>query len=133
VAGTVYDCSEGDGILGAAIGTTGVDNRTKVTYFTGDIPSPVLRSTDGDGVFAILNHEAGATTLAAVMHKQWCSDSTDCACGGLSEDGLPADCTDQACLEAQMDGKSAELALIGSNTIFVYPDAVTIASVRPGR
>ncbi|HBU49494.1 MAG TPA: hypothetical protein DEB46_14400 [Myxococcales bacterium] len=133
IAGSVYDCSEGDGILGAAIGTTAVDRQTKVAYFTGDLPSPVLRSTDGDGVFAILNHAAGQTTLAAVMHKQWCTDAVDCACGGLSAEGLPADCTDQACLEAQMDGKTAELTLIGSNRIFVYPDSVTVASVRPGR
>ena len=105
IAGSVYDCSEGDGILGAAIGTTAVDRQTKVAYFTGDLPSPVLRSTDGDGVFAILSHAAGQTTLAAVMHKQWCTDAVDCACGGLSAEG-PADCTDQACLEAQMDGKT---------------------------
>lgn len=107
IAGEVHDCSDTI-IEGAAVGLPGADSKTSVAYFDGDPddPKPDLRrvTTASDGLYVLLN----VTTDAGQNEHEITAGVREAGCTG-------DDCTCQSA---------------GSRTVRVFPDSVTIVTLR---
>lgn len=123
IAGGISDCND-EAISGAAIASSGASLRTRTGYFQGEYPSPRKRATEGDATYVLLNHPPGDALVGAFVHNEVCDDDhqEDCQCGGLEAGDLV---TERA-------GDRSTLKLIGGRRVRVYPDSVTILSMRYG-
>jgi hypothetical protein len=108
IAGEIHDCADKI-VQGASVSTDQLDSSTSIAYFDGNTedPKPDLSrlSTNTDGLYVLLNvtTEPGKNvhTVYAGMRDPSCTSDTDCQCLSMS-----------------------------SRTIKVYPDSVSIATLR---
>jgi hypothetical protein len=108
IAGEVHDCDDKI-IANAAMTSSQLDSKSKLAYFDGNTsnPNPDLRrkSTNTDGLYAIMNATTdpgkNVHTLAGGILDPTCTTAPDCQCVSL-----------------------------GSRTVRVFPDSVTIATLR---
>ena len=123
IAGAIADCND-DAIAGAAVASSAANLSTRTAYFQGDYPSPQKRGTEGDATYVLLNHPPGPALIAAFVHNEMCDadHQADCVCDGLED----------AELTTQRSGERATLKLVGGQRVRVYPDSVTILSMRYG-
>jgi hypothetical protein len=107
IAGEIHDCDDVI-VENATVASSNADAQTKVTYFNGDEDDPTpdltLNATNSDGLYVILNAE------------------TD---DGDNEHVIAAGYVDADC-----DGDDCQCKSLSSRTIRVFPDSVTIVTLR---
>jgi len=112
IAGEIHDCDDKI-VQGASVTSDQEDATTKITYFNGDTedPEPQLarQSTNTDGLYVVLN----ATTDAGKEVHTISAGILDPACTTLTS--APADC---------------QCVSLSSRSIEVYPDSVSIVTLR---
>ncbi len=107
IAGEIHDCND-KLVQGASVTTSLLDLTTKVTYFNGNAsdPSPKLTalSTNTDGLYVVLNANTAPGSDVHVISA------------GILEPG----CTGDQC----------SCVSLGSRTIRVFPDSVSVVTLR---
>ena len=127
VAGEVQDCTSDDTIKNAVVSLS--NKAKKLAYFNVDFPPAVANledpkvdqsrtRTNADGLYAAIAVDAmdggQEVTIGAAITKDVCGADGECACNADGSKNL------------NDSGDGADVQVLGSRQVFVYPDSITI-------